>query len=108
MSAPHVDLRDLLRITDAGRWSLDAEYERQGALLESERDVIRAGELPGIDLTEFRTLSPQTEQAQINGTYNRTILNDVSATVNASSGVPTISDCLAVDTWYAADGLGPR
>jgi hypothetical protein len=75
---------NILRINDNGRWSLDLEYERQGALLESERDILRPAETPGIDLTEFRTLLPATEQAQINGTINRNILNDVSATLNGS------------------------
>ncbi len=71
---------NILRINDNGRWSLDLEYEREGALLESERDIIRSD--TGADLTRFRTLLPQTEQASIGGTINRTILGDVSATLN--------------------------
>jgi hypothetical protein len=67
------------------QWPLEhrREYERQGALLESERDIIRIAETPGVDVTQFRTLLPQTEQASLGGTFNRTILGDVSATLNA-------------------------
>jgi hypothetical protein len=73
---------NILRLNDNGRWSLDLEYERQASLLESERDIIRSDTGTGFDLTRFRTLLPQTEQASIGGTINRTILGDVSATLN--------------------------
>ena len=73
---------NILRINENGRWNIDLEYEREGALLESERDILRTETTAGIDLTRFRTLAPQTEQASIGGTINRTILGDVSATFN--------------------------
>jgi iron complex outermembrane receptor protein len=67
----------ILRLTRDGRWNVDAEYSRATALLESERDLVD-------DRGEFRSLLPETEQFSLAGTYNRTILGDVSATANAS------------------------
>ncbi|HEX8643656.1 MAG TPA: TonB-dependent receptor plug domain-containing protein [Allosphingosinicella sp.] len=72
-----------LRIDRAGRWSLDAEYSHADPLFESERDILQTALAPvGIDLGDFRTLLPRTDQLQLNGTLNRTVLGDVSATVN--------------------------
>ena len=68
---------NLLRLNNNGRWSLDAEYQRSTALLESERDII------GNELGEYRSLLPESDQLTLGGTLNRTILNDVSATVDA-------------------------
>jgi hypothetical protein len=73
---------NILRLNDNGRWSVDLEYERQASLLESERDIIRSDTATDLDLTRFRTLVPQTEQASIGGTISRTILGDISATLN--------------------------
>ncbi len=66
-----------LRIDQAGRWELDAEYSHEAPLFESERDL-------NTDLGEFRTLLPETDSLSLSGTLNRTIFNDVSATVNAT------------------------
>ncbi len=76
-----IDL-NLLRIDRAGRWSLDAEYSRDSALFESERDI-RVREGSTIDIRPFRTLSPEVERLQLSGTINRTVFTDVSATLNA-------------------------
>ena len=72
----------ILRIDRAGRWSLDAEYNRSTALLESERDILGA---PGtaFDLGAFRTLVPQSAALLLNGSLNRTLFKDISATLNA-------------------------
>lgn len=126
---------NVVRIDRTGRWTIDAEYERQSSLLESQRDIVQgASALPydltgnigasqfgqeidpalsallgkpvtvagvpttgGIpllsdftgtanisDLRQYRTLLPQTDDASINATYNRTIFGNVSATLNAS------------------------
>ncbi|HEY0148802.1 MAG TPA: TonB-dependent receptor [Allosphingosinicella sp.] len=78
---------NILRINRNGRWTIDAEYQREGSLLESERDIIQAQGgasdplVPSI--APFRTLLPATEQATVNGTVNRAIFGDVSATLNA-------------------------
>ena len=71
-----------LRIDRSGRWSLDAEYRRDTALLESERDV-EARTTTALDEAPFRTLLPRTERLTLGGTLNRTIGADVSATLDA-------------------------
>jgi hypothetical protein len=79
---------DVLRITRNGRWGVGAEYQRESALLESERDIAepaggtRDRAVPS--LRPFRTLLPDTEQLSVNGTVNRTILGEVSATLNGT------------------------
>ena len=79
-SSVELDL-NMLRIDRAGRWSLDAEYQRDSALLESEREIDRA--VGGIDDSAFRTLLPRIDRLTLGGTLNRTIFNDVSATLDA-------------------------
>jgi hypothetical protein len=71
-----------LNITRAGRFSLDAEYQRSSALFESERDLIQLNPDPLFDASQFRTLLPQTDALSLGGTINRTVLGDVSATGN--------------------------
>jgi hypothetical protein len=66
-----------LRIDQAGRWELDAEYTHEAPLFESERDL-------GTELGDFRTLLPETDALELSGTLNRTIFNNVSATANAT------------------------
>ncbi|HEY0013335.1 MAG TPA: TonB-dependent receptor plug domain-containing protein [Allosphingosinicella sp.] len=73
-----------LKIDEAGRWSLDAEYSHSDALFESERDIVQTALAPpGVDLGDFRTLLPETDQLQIAGTLNRGLFGNVSATANA-------------------------
>lgn len=130
---------NVLRIMNNGRWNLDAEFRRDTALFESERDLIQSGPArpfalggnigsataggeidPALsalagqvvtvapvpssasggaptlaafaagadspnttDLGQFRTLLPETDRLSLAGTVNRTILKDVSATINA-------------------------
>nr|MDP9415964.1 TonB-dependent receptor [Pseudomonadota bacterium] len=64
-----------LRIDPAGRMNFDIEYQHEAPLLESERGL--AGEL-----SAFRTLLPETDQVALNATVNRSVLEDVSATLN--------------------------
>ena len=66
---------NLLRIDNSGRTNFGVQFNRAGALLESERDI--AG-----GLGSFRTLLPETDQFAVNGTINRTLFGDVSTTVN--------------------------
>jgi hypothetical protein len=77
---------NVLRINRDGRWTVDAEYQREASLLESERGIIQATGGPADptvpSLAAFRTLLPATEQATITGTVNRSILNNVSTTLN--------------------------
>ncbi|TRW15177.1 TonB-dependent receptor [Glacieibacterium frigidum] len=64
-----------LRLAPGSRLSLDAEYERLTPLFESERNVIEAD--------PDRTLLSSSDALKLNGTYNRTILGNVSATISA-------------------------
>ena len=70
-----------LRIDRAGRWSLDAEYQHSDPLFESERDIIQAATAPE-DIGRFRSLLAETDQMSLNGTLNRTVFGNVSATAN--------------------------
>lgn len=76
---------NVLRISNDGRWEVDAEYDRSGALLESERDIIEIESGPRDplvpSLASFRTLIGASEQLQLSGTVSRTVLTDISATL---------------------------
>jgi iron complex outermembrane recepter protein len=72
---------NVLHIDRAGRWNVEAEYQHQSPLLESERDIVLA---PGAaDERNFRSLLAESDTGAIGGTINRTILGDVSATLNS-------------------------
>jgi iron complex outermembrane receptor protein len=73
-----------LQLNRTGRINLAAEYSRAERLLESERDIVQAEPVPGIELGRYRTLLPQTDRLQLNGTLNRAVSDDVSATLNGS------------------------
>lgn len=73
---------NILRLDRAGRWSLDAEYRRDTALFESERDILQEAGRP--DEGDFRTLLPATERLELGGTLNRTLPGDISTTLNAT------------------------
>lgn len=66
----------MLRLNRDGRINLDAEYERDGALLESEREIVN----PNPD-SIHRTLQPRTENLALNGVFSRNI-GKVAATAN--------------------------
>ena len=75
-----------LMIQENGRISLNAHAERSGRLLETERDIrLQPVTIGGasIDPRPFRTLAGERTQLRLGGTLNRTILDDVSATVDA-------------------------
>jgi hypothetical protein len=73
---------NLLRIDESGRWNIDAEYRRQTPLFESERNILER-DPAALDERPFRTLLAESDQYSLAGTFNRIILGDVSATVNA-------------------------
>ena len=75
-----IDVTRLL-IQENGRISLNAHAERTGKLTEDERDIILAPGTIG-DPRPFRTLLGSRDQLRVGGTYNRTILGDVSATLD--------------------------
>ncbi|MFC7499226.1 hypothetical protein ACFQRC_08330 [Enterovirga sp. GCM10030262] len=64
-----------LRIAEGSRLSIDAEYKRSTPLFETERDVI--------DPDPDRSLLSASDAVELNGTYNRTIFGNVSATLSA-------------------------
>ncbi|HEX8415729.1 MAG TPA: TonB-dependent receptor, partial [Sphingomicrobium sp.] len=63
-----------LRLRQGTRLSLDGEYTRSTPLFESERNLVA----PDPD----RTLLSASDALKLNGTYNRMILGNVSATLN--------------------------
>lgn len=69
-----------LRIHDETRFNFDADYNRSGSLLESERDVLQVMGAPGQG--RFRTLLPEAERLAFNGTVSGTVLSDISTTLN--------------------------
>ena len=94
---------NVLRINRNGRWTIDAEYQREASLLESERDIIQATGGPSdplvASIAPFRTLLPATEQATVNGTVNRTVLGDVSATLNAQYQIRSSESLLGLPSF---------
>jgi hypothetical protein len=73
---------NLLRIRGDTRFSLDGQYSRSGALLESERGVLQIGDAQ--DLGRFRTLLPETERILLSGTASAALLKGMSSTLNGS------------------------
>jgi iron complex outermembrane receptor protein len=77
-----------LRLNTDGRWNVSAEYNHANPLFESQRGILQGGSqqdpTANVDIGQFRTLLSETDTAAINGTYNRTIFGNVSATANAS------------------------
>jgi len=72
-----------LQIIGPTRTSFDIEYQNQGALLESERDIIQTRTGPaGVDIGGFRTLLPETERIELSGNHSRMIFGKVGATVD--------------------------
>lgn len=65
-----------LRIAEGSRLSIDAEYAHTTPLFENERDVI--------DADPHRTLLSASDAVKLNGTYSRTLLGNVSATLTAA------------------------
>jgi hypothetical protein len=80
---------NILRLNRNGRWSLATQYSHSGALTETER---------GLD-DPFRTLLPATDQASVNGTFNRALSENVSGTLNGRFEVSRNNSLL---------GLGPE
>jgi hypothetical protein len=76
-----------LQIDQAGRINLGAEFRRAEPLFESERDIIQAEPVAGIELGRFRTLLPRTDRLELSGTVNRAVSETVAATLNATLDV---------------------
>ncbi|MFL6747729.1 MAG: TonB-dependent receptor plug domain-containing protein [Sphingomicrobium sp.] len=90
-----------LIIADGTRTSVNLRAEGNSALFEDERDIVLqpvASQPEAVDPRPFRTLVGSGDTLRLTATHNRTILGDVSATVNAEAertdgksriGVPT-------------------
>ncbi|HEX8449653.1 MAG TPA: TonB-dependent receptor, partial [Allosphingosinicella sp.] len=76
-----------LQINTAGRVNLGAELRRSEPLFESERDIVQAEPVAGIELGRYRTLLPRTDQLELSGTLNRSVSDDVQATLNGTLDV---------------------
>lgn len=74
---------NILRINRDRRWNLDAEYQHQSPLFESERNIIQANPDPLLDIGDYRTLLAETDQYSLNGTISQPIFTDINATLNA-------------------------
>lgn len=77
-----------LIIAEGTRTSLNLRVEGNSPLEEDERDVILQpvpSEPNEVDPRPFRTLVGSSSTYRMTGTHNRTILGDVSATVNAEA-----------------------
>ena len=71
----------VLQIAEGSRTSIDGEYEHLEPLFESQRNIAA---IPGslFDQRPFRSLLPESDRLSLNGTLNRSIFGNVSATVN--------------------------
>jgi hypothetical protein len=76
-----------LQINTAGRINLGAEFRRSNPLFESERDIVQAEPVAGIELGRYRTLLPRTDQLELSGTINRSVSETVQATLNGTLDV---------------------
>lgn len=108
---------NVLQLNDNGRWTVDAEYSKQSPLFESERDIIQAttgtGDPAVPSLSPYRTLLGETESWEMAATLNRTILENVSATLNTSLdinssesrfGLPSITLDVPANSPFAQPG----
>jgi len=90
-----------LIIADGTRTSVNLRAEGNSALFEDERDIVLQpvpSQPEAVDPRPFRTLVGSGDTLRLTATHNRTVLGDVSATVNAEAertdgksriGVPT-------------------
>lgn len=76
-----------LQINTAGRVNLGVEFNRAEPLFESERDIVQAEPVAGIELGRFRTLLPKTDRLELSGTLARSVSEGVSATLNGTFDV---------------------
>ncbi|WP_299323889.1 hypothetical protein [Parasphingopyxis sp.] len=75
----------LTRIGESGRLNIDIEYQREGAILESERDIVQPeiDALGLVDNADFRTLRGQKDTVEFNATYSRRFSENTTATLSA-------------------------
>jgi len=109
-----------LMINDNGRTTISARVEGADALYESERDIrlVPLDTRPeATDPRSSRTLLPSRRLARVAGTVNRTIFDDVSATLSGQIehsdsrsrfGIPTANLIVPATNPFAESvGVGP-
>jgi hypothetical protein len=74
-----------LRIADGARTSLNLRLDGNSPLYESERDIA-FDPAAGRDPRDFRTLSSAGRSARLTGTFNRTLGQDIGATLTGEVG----------------------
>jgi hypothetical protein len=77
-----------LVIAEGTRTSINLRAEGNNALYESERDIALQpvpSQPEPVDPRPFRTTGRSDNDIRLSGTHNRTILGDVSATLNAEA-----------------------
>ena len=96
-----------LIIRDGQRTSLNLHVEGNNPLYESERDVILqpvAPDADGVDPRPYRTLVGARQDVRLSGTVNRTVLDDVSATLNGEVARETSRSRFGVPNGTLDDG----
>jgi iron complex outermembrane recepter protein len=93
-----------LKIQDKGRINLSAQYDRDTAVLESERGIFQSA--PG--LAEARTLLGDREAISLNGVYNRMLSERIGATLNLKydrADTASLFGLSGIDAPLKRDGL---
>ena len=105
-NAPQGEL-DLLKIANKGRVNLHLEYQEANALTEAQRGIVRPVVAGTADVTPYRTLLPQTQTFNANGTYARSFGN-VSASFNGTLGTTSSDALLGLPATGGTDPLHQR
>jgi iron complex outermembrane recepter protein len=85
----------ILRIDRAGRFNVDMRYQRSGALLESERDLIQSAPATPFDLTGNVGASPFLPGAEIDPALSAAAGTPVTVAAvpgSAAAGAPALAD----------------
>ena len=86
---------NLLRIDRAGRWSIDGQYQRSTALLESERDLIQSAPALPYDLIGNVGASPFAPGAEIDPALSAAAgvpVTVAAVPASAATGAPVLGD----------------
>jgi outer membrane cobalamin receptor len=94
-----------LLIRNGQRTSLNLRIDGNDPLYESERNIGLNPAATGGDPRDFRTLVGAQQSARLSGTFNRTILGDVGATVTAEAGRTRNRSRFGIDPFEANDPL---
>ena len=94
-----------LLISNGQRTSLNLRLDGNDPLYENERDVALNPAATGADPRPFRTLVGAQQSARITATANRTILNDVGATITVEAGRSRSRSQFGIDPIATSDPL---